>query len=301
MLSILIPAYNEASSIVQTVEQLRQVMDKISIVYEIIVIDDSSQDGTAGLAEAAGARVIRHPANRGYGRALKTGMYNATYDWCAIVDADGSYPLDRFPDLLAHIPQFDMVVGARTGQYYWGSIGKRIGRIILLRLVSFVVGVNVPDANSGMRIFRKDLALAHGQRISSGFSFTTTLTLAMFLEEHFVCYVPINYQPRVGKSKVKIGIESLRVLQILTQAILYYNPLKLFLPICLGSLGFGVFVAIWDAFFSLTTGWFFLALSFLFAFLIGAVGLLTEAVRLYRLSPSFTHRNLSSSQEQYDL
>jgi glycosyltransferase involved in cell wall biosynthesis len=283
-ISILIPAFNEAGSITRTIEQVRHVMNENSITHEIIVVDDGSLDDTPRLAEAAGARVIRHPTNRGYGRALKTGMHNAVYDWCAIVDADGSYPVDRFPDLLSCIPQFDMVVGSRTGRNYWGSFGKRVSRLFLLSLVSYVVGVHIPDVNSGMRVFRKDIALAHVKRISSGFSFTTTLTLAMFLEEHFVNYVPIQYHPRVGKSKVKLGIDSLRMLQILIQAILYYNPLKLFLSVCLASVAIGLIALLSSVLAGATSaGLFFLGNSVLVAILVGAIGLLAELVRATRL------------------
>jgi glycosyltransferase involved in cell wall biosynthesis len=284
MISILIPAYEEAQSITDTIGRLRAVMDTTKISYEIIVIDDGSKDDTAKLAEEADARVIRHPTNGGYGRALKTGMLHAAYDWCAIVDADGSYPLERFPDLLANIPQFDMVVGARTGKHYWGPFTKRVGRQIILWLVSFVIGSRVPDINSGMRVFRKEVALAHIKRISSGYSFTTTLTLAMFLEERFVRFIPIDYFPREGKSKVRLWSDSLRMIQILAAATLFYNPLKLFLPLCFMSAGLGALLAIASELFGSPSGWLILALSLQVSILIGAIGFIAEAIRLHRIS-----------------
>ena len=105
MISILVPAYNEADSIGATIRQLRSVMGGTQCDYEIIVIDDGSGDETADLAEKESVRVIRHPANRGYGRALKTGLQHAAYEWCAIVDADGSYPIEQFPLLLEYLPK----------------------------------------------------------------------------------------------------------------------------------------------------------------------------------------------------
>jgi polyisoprenyl-phosphate glycosyltransferase len=284
MLSFLIPAYNEADSIGATIQKLRTVMDADATVYEVIVIDDGSRDDTAKLAEETGVKVIRHPTNRGYGRALKTGMVQAQYEWCAIVDADGSYPIEQFPLLLQDIPAFDMVVGARTGKHFLGSPAKRFGRYVLHKLVAFVIGQKIPDANSGMRIFRKQIALNHAKRISSGFSFTVTLTLAMFMEEHFVKYVPIEYHHRVGSSKVRIGVDSLRVIQILTMAILYYNPLKLFLVICFMSVALGVVsAALLLVIGSVTTSLLFLGVSLQIAVLIGAMGFLAEAIRLHRL------------------
>lgn len=285
MISFLIPAYNEADAIQNTIRKLKHVADALNLTYEIIVIDDGSKDDTAALAESTGVKVVRQPSNGGYGRALKRGMLEAQYEWCAILDADGTYPIEQFPALLAYVPCFDMVVGARTGVQYWGSLRKRLGRLALLKLVSYVIGTSIPDANSGMRIFRKEIALRHVRRISSGFSFTVTLTLAMFLEEHFVCYVPIEYHKRIGNSKVKLTKDSLRVLQILVQAVLYYNPLKLFLSTCFLSVGFGALVALVELLLGeFQTGLLFLAISVQIAILIGTAGYLAEALRLNRLA-----------------
>jgi glycosyltransferase involved in cell wall biosynthesis len=290
VVSILVPAYNEAGAIGETVRQIRKAVDPLGKDYEIIVIDDASDDETSSLAEAAGARLVRHPRQGGYGRALKTGMRHAEYDWCAILDADGSYPIERLPDLLSYVPRFDMVVAARTGKIYWGSFGKRVGRLLLLRVAKFVTGTDVPDVNSGMRVFRKELALSHARRISSGFSFTTTLTFAVLLEEHFVRYVPIDYLPRVGRSKVKMGPDSLRMVQIVTQAILYYNPLKLFLPVCLLSVAVGLVGGALVATLDPGLGLLFTASSVLVAIVIGALGFLAEAMRLHRTDPPSTDR-----------
>ncbi|MBM4268326.1 MAG: glycosyltransferase family 2 protein [Deltaproteobacteria bacterium] len=283
MLSVLVPSYNESRYIAETVGRVRATMDGAGVPYEIIVIDDGSSDDTGAKAEATGVTVLRHPTNLGYGRALKTGMRRAAYDWCAILDADGSYPIERLPDLLAWVPRFDMVVGARRGKHYWGGASKRWARTILLRLVTFAVGTRVPDVNSGMRIFRKDIALAHVARISSGFSFTTTLTLAMLLDEHFVRYEPIDYFERVGESKVRMGRDSLRMLQIVTQAILYYNPLKVFLPICFAALAVGASLGLLLAAVGApVAGVLALAVSGIGAIVVGALGLVAEAIRLHR-------------------
>lgn len=228
-ISVLIPAFDEARSIENTIARVARALGASGIDYETIVIDDGSGDETAALAEAAGVRVLRHPSNAGYGRALKTGLRAASGDWVAIVDADGTYPVEDLPRLLESTPRFDMVVGARRGAHYRGSLFKWLGRQALERMVHFVAGVRVPDVNSGMRIFRKGIALANITRIGNGFSFTTTLTLAMLLEGHFVHYVPIEYAPRIGRSKVRMSRDTLRMLQILVMAINWYNPLKLFL------------------------------------------------------------------------
>lgn len=282
-ISFLIPVYNEGDSIRETLRNLRHVADDLGISYEVIVIDDGSTDNMPAFQKEDGIILIRHPNNRGYGRALKSGILRASHDWCAIVDADGSYPVERFADLLKFIPQFDMVVGARTGKNFWGSWLKRINRHILHAMVEFVVGQRIPDVNSGMRIFKRSIAITHFNRICSGFSFTTTLTLAMLLDEHFVKYVPIEYHPRVGKSKVKMGVDSLRMLQILVQSTLYYNPLKIFLLMCVLNFVVGVFFTLLLVFMgtaqeaALCLG-FFTSISIA----IGAIGFISESYRLSR-------------------
>jgi glycosyltransferase involved in cell wall biosynthesis len=228
-LSALIPAFNEESSVSGTIAAIRQTLTGVGIEHEIIVIDDGSTDGTGKTAEAAGAKLLRHPANGGYGRALKTGLREAAGEWVVIADADGSYPTEKIPELLGFVPAFDMVVGARSGTHYRGSLFKWWGRKVLTMMVRFVTGVNVPDVNSGLRVFRKAVALRNLDRIGNGFSFTTTLTLAMLLEGHFIRYVSIPYHARVGRSKVRFRRDVLRTLQIVVVAIVAYNPIKLFL------------------------------------------------------------------------
>lgn len=227
--SVLIPAFNEGLAVRQTVLAVRDALTTQSIEHEIIVIDDGSLDQTLVEAESAGAILVRHPVNRGYGRALKSGLRRAKGDFIAIIDADGSYPVDELPRLIDKLSSFDMVVGARQGVHYRGSRAKHFGRVALERMVLFVTGVRVPDVNSGLRAFRKEIALEHIDQMGNGFSFTTTLTLAMLLEGHFVEYLPVPYHARVGASKVRFRRDVLRTVQILTNAVIAYNPLKLFL------------------------------------------------------------------------
>jgi polyisoprenyl-phosphate glycosyltransferase len=286
MLSILIPAFNEEGAIQETITRIQETMDNRGIAYEIIVINDGSSDNTVQIVTDMGIQVISHPTNGGYGLALKTGLKHAHYDWCCIIDADGTYPVSSLPDLIQYIPAFDMVVGARTGSHYWGSRSKRLGRLALLKMISFVIGTSIPDANSGMRIFRASIARQHIQRISSGFSFTTTLTLAMFMEHHFVKYVPIEYYDRVGSSKVKIRIDSLRMLQILVMTTLYYNPLKLFLLVCMTTVSIGLIAGIWGVIGNNPFGIPLMIMSIFVSFIIGSLGFVAEALRLHRISNS---------------
>lgn len=280
MLSVLVPAYNESGAIAETVHGLKRVLADVE--HEIIVIDDGSSDGTGDKAAELDVTLIRQPANGGYGLSLKTALHHAQYDWCLIIDADGSYPVERIPDLLEHIPAYDMVVGARD-QFFDSSL-KGMGRRALLRTVEYAVRRKVPDVNSGLRVFRKDVALAHENRISSGFSFTTTLTLNMMLEDHFVRYVPIEYQRRVGNSKVKIGIDTMRMVRIILQALLYYDPFKIFLPLVVMSLAVGAVTAAALAYFSPINAALFFAVTVLTALLLSGMGMVAEAIRLHRVT-----------------
>lgn len=227
--SVLVPAFNEGKAVRQTVLGVKDALTRAGVAHEIIVIDDGSSDETATEGAAGGAIVIRHPSNGGYGRALKTGLRQASGEIIAITDADGSYPPDALPALIEGMSVFDMVVGARQGAQYRGSRAKWLGRKALQRMVLFVTGIRVPDVNSGMRVFRKQIALDNIRQIGNGFSFTTTLTLAMLLQGYFVQYVPVPYHVRIGTSKVRFRRDVIRTMQILVMAILAYNPIKLFL------------------------------------------------------------------------
>jgi glycosyltransferase involved in cell wall biosynthesis len=235
--SVVIPALNEEDSVGEVVRRVRQVMAATGHPFEIIVIDDGSTDQTAARAAEAGAIVLQHPHNAGYGAGLKTGILRARFDRIVITDADGTYPIERIPDLIAESDRFHMVVGARRGKYYRESWFKEPARIGLGALCRWVTGTPVPDPNSGLRIFRTTLARQYFHVIPQGYSFTTTITLAALSNGYFVKYIPIDYYRRVGKSKVKLLRDVPRTTQIVFQAIAYYNPIKLFLSFALISLG----------------------------------------------------------------
>jgi glycosyltransferase involved in cell wall biosynthesis len=227
--TVVIPALNEEEGVGEVVRRMRAIMDGTGQPYEVIVVDDGSSDATAERAKEAGATVLRHPQNAGYGAGLKTGIVCAQYDRIVIADADGTYPIERIPDLIAESDRFDMVVGARQGKYYRESLFKEPARIGLGKLCEWVTGTRIPDVNSGLRVFRTALARQYFHVISQGFSFTTTITLAALSNGYFVRYVPVDYYRRVGKTKVKLLRDTLRTTQIILQAIVYYNPIKLFL------------------------------------------------------------------------
>ena len=240
MITVVIPAYNEAEAIGGTVSAIRDMVAREALeAAEILVVDDGSSDGTAEAAEAAGAKVLRHPTNIGYGLALKSGIRTAGHDTIVILDADLTYPADSVPEILAEYRKgFDMVVGARQGEHVNPTPFKGPLRRILKAMVEFVAERPIPDVNSGLRVFSKATVLNYLDHLCNTFSFTTSLTLAYMLTGRFVGYLPIPYHERVGRTKVRMFSDSLRTLQYIVQAVIYYNPLKLF--VLLSGL-FGVF------------------------------------------------------------
>ena len=246
MISVVIPAFNEAASIRATIEDVRRALSVLE--HEVIVVDDGGSDATGEHAAAAGARVIRHPHNLGYGAALKTGVRAAQHDTIFITDADGTYPNGDMPKLLAEFHRgFNMVVGARSGDHYRESAIKAPLRYLLKWLVEFTTGRRIPDVNSGLRVFSRADAMPLLDDLCNTFSFTTSLTLAYLMTSRFVGYVPIDYHSRVGQTKVRLFRDSLRTLQFIVQAILQYNPLKLFILVCAIEALIGVLLlAVWQ-------------------------------------------------------
>ncbi len=244
--SVVVPAYNEAEAIGPVMADLHAELKKRGLTFEIVVVDDGSSDGTAQAVKAEHARVISHPTNGGYGRALLTGIEAAKHDWVLMIDADGSYPPAEILKLLDFAPAFDLVIGAREGAHFWGTPTKAFLRWVYLRLSGFVVGARVPDANSGLRLVRKSLVDQKALVRCLGYSFTTTMTLSFLMQGRFVKYMPIEFRARSGgHSKVKPFRDILRTLQLMTQVMIIYNPLKLFVTIALCvALGAAAFFAL---------------------------------------------------------
>jgi glycosyltransferase involved in cell wall biosynthesis len=241
-ISVVIPSLDEALAIEGTLVAARSALERIPLDgFELIVVDDGSRDGTGDRARNAGAKVITHPDSAGYGRSLKDGIVAARYDTIVICDADGTYPVDRIPDLLEQYRRgFDMVVGQRTGALRGDSAMKGPMRAILRSLVEFTAGRRVPDVNSGLRMFSRQTSMRYFAQLCDTFSFTTSLTLAYMLTGRFVTYVPISYGERIGATKVRLFRESLRTLQYIVQSILYYNPIKIFLLLTGGCILVGL-------------------------------------------------------------
>ncbi len=228
--SIIIPAYNEEKGLGSTLTQLNAVMTQQGIEYEIIVVDDGSTDRTGEIVqEQEGVRLLQHYSNRGYGAAIKTGIRRAHHDWIAIIDADATYPPSAMPPLLAESDRYDMVIGARVGQDI--PLVRRPAKWFLARLAEYLAETKIPDLNSGLRVFRRDVAMSYFNILPSRFSFTITITIAFLSDHYLVKFVPIPYHRRTGKSKINPIQDTLNFLQLILRTVMYFNPLKVLLPV----------------------------------------------------------------------
>lgn len=282
MISVILPAFNEEEAVADTVHAIATALGSARLEpCEVLVVDDGSVDLTSERAREAGARVIKHPHNAGYGQSLKTGIVAASYDTIVIADADGTYPAEEIPALVATYTGggFDMVVGARQGKHYRGSPLKQPLRLILKFLVEFTTGRSIPDINSGLRVFSRGTSQKYFAHLCDTFSFTTSLTLAYMMTGRFVTYRPIGYSERTGRTKVRLFRDALRTLQYIVQAIIYYNPLKIFILLSAFCLLFAIFCLAMALLFHLTSGYFLGLGSILLAILVFCLGLLADLLR----------------------
>ncbi|MAE60949.1 MAG: glycosyl transferase family 2 [Planctomycetaceae bacterium] len=229
-LSIVIPAYNEGPHIGEVLGELATLLREHDLAAEIIVVDDGSSDDTGAAALRAGARVLRHRRNRGYGASLKTGIRAARHDRVAITDADGTYPMEYLPRMLDLLDEADMVVGARTGANVSVPLVRRPAKWALNLLANYVASEKIADLNSGLRVFRRQTVLPYFPILPDQFSWTTTITLALLCDKHAVRYVPIDYRARSGRSKIKPWDAGAFTMLILRMAVLF-RPLRVFLPL----------------------------------------------------------------------
>ena len=229
--TVIIPAYNESLSITKTISEIK----KLPAELELIVVDDGSTDGTFEFAAETCAKVLRHGANKGYGAALKTGIKNASYDIIVVTDADGTYPSSKIPELVNVFEngKYDMVVGARTQRGVKIPMLRRPAKWFITKLASYLTGTKIPDLNSGLRAMKKEVVEKYIRILPDGFSFTSTITLAMLTSGYSVKYVPIDYFKREGKSKIRPIQDTLNFIQLIIRATLYFNPLKIFVPLSL--------------------------------------------------------------------
>lgn len=238
--SVVIPAFNEGTSIAAVVRDLASAARWL----EILVVDDGSSDETGANAAAAGARVIRHPYNKGNGAAVKSGIRQAAGLFILIADADGQHrPADAMR-LVARLDDYDLVVGARSGQTQ-ASFARRLGNSVLNGIASYLTEQPIPDLTSGFRAARREYLLEFIHLLPNGFSTPTTTTLAFMRAGYSVRFEPVEAAQRAGVSKIRLGVDGFNFFLILLKVITIFSPLRIFAPISAAAFLLGAVYGLW--------------------------------------------------------
>ena len=274
--TIVVPAFNEGPGIGSVVTALRAAAPW----HEVLVIDDGSTDGTGDAAERAGARVVRHPYNKGNGAAVKTAIRSASSEWIAIVDADGQHRPDDARKLVSRLGEFDLVIGARDPRTQATS-GRRAGNAVLNWLAGYLTERPIPDLTSGYRAARREYLLEFIHMLPNGFSTPTTTTLAFIKAGYNVAFEPIAAMPRVGTSKIRLASDGAKFLLILLKVITIFSPLRIFAPISAASFAVGAAYGAWNFLYHdrIPNG---AVLLLMFSVIVILVGLVSEQISTLR-------------------
>lgn len=224
--SVILPAYNEEKAIVPVIADIKAALQGKGFLYEILVVDDASTDQTPFLAKKQGARVICRPQRGGAGAARKTGILHARGNIIVMIDADGSYDAQDIPSLLEYFPFYDQVNGARDSEKGTTPRLRKIIKTILGRLSSFLAGVHIPDINTGLKAFKRDIMLHYLWVIPDGFSCVTSMTLAFICNGHNVKYIPTKYHSRIGKSKFHPIFDTWQFILTIMRLSLCFRPIR---------------------------------------------------------------------------
>lgn len=283
-LSIIIPAYYEEAVIGSIVARVQGVLDTLPYSYELLVIDDGSQDDTAVEAKAAGATVISHPYNIGNGAAIKTGIRHAKGNIILMMDSDGQHPPEDIPRLLEQIDTYHMVVGARSGASD-SAVHRNIANKIYNWLASYVSDHKIEDLTSGFRAVKREVAQEFLHLLPNTFSYPTTITLAVLRSGYSLKYVLFDAPKRVGKSKIKLLRDGSRFFMIILKIAVFFAPLRVFVPVSLftfllGMLYGGFKVVVLGTRYGPTS-----ANLLITAVLIFLIGLISEQINYLRYGP----------------
>ena len=252
--TIILPCYNEEGHVIAEVDRIARAMDDSGYSYELLAIDDGSTDQTLAKLHEAAPRfpqleVVPMPRNGGSGVVRRIGTQRARGEIVAWTDADMTYPNERIPELVRVLekdPMVDQVVGARTSEQGTYKLLRVPAKWLIRKFAERLSGRRIPDLNSGMRAFRREVALPYLRLLPPGFSCVTTITLAFLSNNHEIQYVPIEYAQRAGRSKFKFVSDAYKYILQILRMIMYFNPLKVLMPLALTLLGVGALKAVYD-------------------------------------------------------
>jgi len=252
--SIILPCYNEQDHVTTEVERICAAMDASGYDYELLAFDDASTDETlARLHEVAPdfprLQIVHFHRNGGAGTVRRLGTQRALGEIVVWTDADMSYPNERIPELVQMLEKdatLDQVVGARTSEEGTHKVLRVPAKWFIRKLAERLTNYRIPDLNSGLRAFRRQVALPYLRLLPPGFSCVTTITLAFLSNQHEVRYVPIDYAKRAGTSKFRFVTDAYRYILQVLRMVMYFNPLKVLMPLALFLLGLGIAKGVYD-------------------------------------------------------
>lgn len=229
-ISAIIPCFNDAESLPETIRTAKAVLSKIPGEHEIIVVNDGSTDTTqAVLEKQISIKAIHNPYNLGYGASLKRGIRAAKNPWIFITDADGTYPIEKLTDFVPKMDAYDMIIGSRTTENNHTPLLRKPAKWFLNHFASFIAGRAIPDLNSGMRLFKRDLALEFWGLYPKRFSFTSTITMSFIKNDYPIAYIPIDYGKRTGSSSIRAW-NFITFLALIFRLGFSFNPLRFLAP-----------------------------------------------------------------------
>jgi len=244
-LSVIVPIYNEEKCVKQTLLDLKMELEKCNLeAYEIIVVDDASKDKSLEIIKLiSDLKIISHEINKGYGASLKSGIKKSEYNWILILDGDGTYPVKAVSRLIAKTDEYDLVVGSREKKNCEIPFERKWAKNFLNRFASYLAGRKIPDLNSGMRIFKKAIALEYWELFPNRFSFTSTITMVCLIHGYPTTFIPIEYYKRRGQSSIR-SFDFVNFIKLVIKLSLFFKPIKVFGPISLALLILAILVPI---------------------------------------------------------
>ena len=245
--TIVLPCHNEQEHVLTEIERITAAMDNSGYRYELLAIDDASTDRTLEILREADTRfphlrVIAFHRNGGSGTARRIGTEQARGEIVVWTDADMTYPNERIPEfvrLLRQQPRIAQLVGARTSEQGSHRLLRVPAKWLIRKIAEWLTGTRIPDLNSGLRAFRREVSLPYLRLLPPGFSCVTTITMAFLHNQHEVHYLPIDYARRSGRSKFHFFRDAYRYLLQVVRMVMYFNPLKVLMPPSLFLVGVG--------------------------------------------------------------
>jgi glycosyltransferase involved in cell wall biosynthesis len=231
--SVVLPCYNERDHVELEVKRIRAALDAAGMRHEIICVDDGSTDGTREVLQAIpGIRSILLPRNQGSGTARRIGTQQARGEVVVWTDADMTYPNERIPELVRQLDDtYDQVVGARRSEAGTYKLFRVPAKWAIRKLAAYLTNTPIPDLNSGLRVFKRQVAQPYLRLLPAGFSCVTTITLAFLSNGHQIKYVPIDYFKRAGRSKFHPFKDAYNYIIQVLRMVMYFNPLRVLMPV----------------------------------------------------------------------